>query len=299
MLTAKELKTYTDGFIFSKATSKMDWPGHVHLETLAQCNAACNFCPYPELDRIGTKMPDELIEKILQDLTDIPRLHRFQISPMKVNEPFLDVRLFDILGRAAELLPQAIFTITTNASPLTAKKIDQLCQAKRLDSLWVSFNDHREAEYEATMQIPYARTVERLKALHTAKAEGRFAGLVVLSRVGDNSAADGEFAKWVVEHFPLFAPDVIARGDWLGQVNRNKVAIARVENVPCIRWFELSITATGKVAHCCMDGKAMWSIGDVTTTHVLDVYNAPEYRRLRETVLSRKAVAPCNTCTFY
>jgi MoaA/NifB/PqqE/SkfB family radical SAM enzyme len=29
----------------------LDFPVHVHLETNALCNAACNFCPYPTLER--------------------------------------------------------------------------------------------------------------------------------------------------------------------------------------------------------------------------------------------------------
>ena len=38
-----------------------DWPRHVHLETLAVCNAACHFCPYPTLDRKGTRLSSSVI----------------------------------------------------------------------------------------------------------------------------------------------------------------------------------------------------------------------------------------------
>ncbi|MGY2880906.1 sulfatase maturation enzyme AslB (radical SAM superfamily) [Thermostichus sp. OS-CIW-33] len=72
-----------------RESSYIDFPAHVHLETMARCNAACNFCPYSSLERKGAKMDDSLIEKIVNDLKDIPRLHRFQLSPFKVNEPLL------------------------------------------------------------------------------------------------------------------------------------------------------------------------------------------------------------------
>jgi sulfatase maturation enzyme AslB (radical SAM superfamily) len=50
----------------------MEFPALVHIETLAQCNASCTFCPYVSMERKGTRMPDSLIEKVIDDLTAIP-----------------------------------------------------------------------------------------------------------------------------------------------------------------------------------------------------------------------------------
>src|SRR5271167_4443670 len=126
----------------------LDFPAHVHLETNALCNAACNFCPYPTLERKGTKMPVELITKIIEDLRDIPQTLPFHLSPFKVNEPFLDTRLFSILAQINERLPNASLTLTTNASPITAKQLARLAGVRNLSYLWISMNDHRQAEYE-------------------------------------------------------------------------------------------------------------------------------------------------------
>jgi MoaA/NifB/PqqE/SkfB family radical SAM enzyme len=95
---------------------------------MAKCNAACNFCPSPELERKGVVMPDALIEKVVNDLCDIPRQHRFQLSHFKVNEPFLDNRLMNILSLFHRRLPNAPITLTSNASPISAKKLAQLAQ---------------------------------------------------------------------------------------------------------------------------------------------------------------------------
>jgi hypothetical protein len=274
----------------------MQFPAHVHIETFSLCTAACNFCPYPSIERLGNRMSDALIDKIITDLTDIPRQVPFQISPFKVNEPFLDTRLFDILKTINAKLPHAELTLTSNASPITAKNLQKLNSVKRLKYLWISFNDHRPEHYERTMRLPWARTLERLNMIHQAKAEGRFLPKVILSRVGDNTQADIDFAYWVAQHFPLFEVTIFQRGSWLGQA-QVELNIP-VPNVGCSRWFDLSITSPGKVAHCCMDGKAEWPIGDVNHQHVLEVYNQPEYRILREKTRSRLTVSPCNTCTF-
>ena len=273
----------------------MDFPAHVHMETLALCNAACNFCPYPALERMGVRMPDELVAKIIQDLTGIPRTLSFQFSPFKVNEPFLDVRLFDILAQINDQLPNAALALTTNASPVTEKHIERLAKVKNLAYLWISMNDYREAEYEATMQLPYRRTIERLRAIHNALAGRRIAMKIVVSRVGDGSPADMEFVHWLKREFPLFQAGVTQRGNWLSQV---ETATTPPPKVGCTRWFELSITATGVVAHCCMDGTASYPIGDVSKQHALEVYNDPGYRRLRAATIARQQAAPCNACSF-
>jgi len=294
-LTPDEM-AYQQRVLALRNSPYLEYPVHIHLETLARCNAACTFCPYPTIERQGEKMSDTLIEKIIGDLEDIPPTHRFQLSPFKVNEPFLDTRLFDLLDAFRTRLPNASVTLTSNATPITAKTLDRVSHHSELGYLWISFNDHGKDAYESTMKLPYARTIERLDMIHRRKADGSFGTRVVLSRVGDGSAADLEFARWVKENYPLFEASVFPRGEWLGQVDT--VPTAPPSAIGCVRWFDLSITATGIVAHCCMDGKAEHPIGDVRKTHLLEIYNHPDYRRLRESTQSRLDVEPCRRCNF-
>jgi hypothetical protein len=151
-------------------------------------------------------------------------------------------------------------------------------------------------DYEQVMQLPHARTIKRLDMLHARKAAGELPFRVVLSRVGDGTVIDGEFCDWVARHYPRFETSIFQRGGWIGQVDMDMHL--DVPQVGCIRWFDLSITATGIVAHCCMDGQAAYPIGDTTKQHVLDIYNAPAYRALRENLVTRKDAVPCNKCSF-
>ncbi|MFK7930281.1 MAG: SPASM domain-containing protein [Myxococcota bacterium] len=117
----------------------------------------------------------------------------------------------------------------------------------------------------------------------------------MLSRVGDGSDQDDAFRQAVLRRWPAFDTLVLRRGDWLGQVD---TPIHEVPEIGCIRWFELSITATGTVAHCCMDGEAKWPLGDVSSQHVLEIYNQPAFRALRVSAASRREAEPCDGCTF-
>jgi len=273
----------------------IDYPTHVHLETLAVCNGSCRFCPASTLKRRGTKMSDALIEKVLTELEQIPRELTFQLSPFKVNEPLLDARLLGILRDVDRRLPNARITLTTNATPLTDEKINELSALINLDSIAVSLNECRKDAYEQAMGLSWDRVIDRLDALHAALDSRRLQRPVRLSRVGDGASGDASFRRWGREHYPLFEICLLPPGDWLGQVEFDAGAVPKMG---CKRWFELSITATGVVAHCCMDGRAQYPIGDINKQTVLEVYNSPDYRRLREKTVWRQHVEPCRRCTF-
>jgi hypothetical protein len=275
----------------------LDYPRFVHLETLALCNAACEFCPYPSSERKGTKMSDALIAKVIDDLTAIPPELKFQLALYKLSEPFLEPRLFDIMALAAARLPGARFSLITNGSALIERQIDKLARAQRVQYLTVSLNFDNAEEYEKVMKIPFARTVSRLDALHRRKVRGDLGFPVRVTRVACDRESDRDFLHWVKATWPAFDAWIVARNDWIGDVPAEGLEV--VPDAPCRRWFDLSVTATGKVALCCMDGDAKYPTGDVNVQHALEVYNQPWRRELRRTLVSRRTAAdPCNRCTY-
>lgn len=288
-------KAYQIQLLELRQSDYLNYPAHVAFETYAQCNAACTFCPYPDLDRQGEKMPLSLIEKIIADLKEIPPHIGFQLSPFGVNEPFLDDRLFDILDLITAQLPNASITLTTNASPLTLAKLKRLASYS-LGYLWISVVDHRQAVYEEKMKLPFSRTMDRLKMIHAAKAEGWFKSHVVLSRLMDHTPADEEYIAWLWQEFPLFQPCLWPYANWLGQ--NDVIPSSDIANIGCTHWFEFRITSSGQVAHCCMDAQARYPWGNVNTHSILEIYNRPNFRRLRERTLSRLNVHPCRNCNL-
>jgi len=276
----------------------MNYPQEVHIETFAQCNAKCTFCPYPTMDRQGDKMPDALIEKIIDDLTQIPGNIPFNIAPFKVNEPFLDKRIFAVCARINERLPNAQLRLFTNGSPLTPAMIERIGAVKNVVHLWISLNEVDADAYHKLMQLPLERTLQKLDALHESVRQGTFPYPVKISRVTDRTERDQAFKTFVQHRYPLFGVFMIGEGNWSGQIQTRSER--RVPGTGCFRWYELSIMASGKVALCCMDGEGKHVIGDVNTQSVLDVYNSPGYRKMRQFTFSRKAAAaPCDSCVYF
>lgn len=261
-------------------------PNEVSLETLAQCNAACTFCPYPTLERIGTRMPDALIDRLIDEMAEWE--HPFYFSPFKVNEPLLDKRLIPICRKFNEKVPKGHLRIFTNGSPLTEAKAAEIATLERVVHLWVSLNSHDPEEYRRLMGLDFERTAANLDRLHASD----FPHMVVLSCVGHPNEA---FRRYCFDRWPKFQSFAIGKSAWIDYTDPQRTD---VPPVPCSRWWELSITATGKVSLCCMDSAARYSIGDVNTQTLLEVYNSPGYRALRDKASRHYAADPCNRCSY-
>ena len=264
-------------------------PYEVSLETLAQCNARCTFCPYPTLERIGSRLPDELIERLIDEMATFEK--PFFFSPFKVNEPLLDKRFLSICQRFNEKCPNGVLRIFSNGSTLTPEALEGIAGLQRVVHLWVSLNEYRAEEYKALMGLDFDQTTRKLDVLHAMVEAGTFPHEVVVSRVG----MDVAFQYYVHARWPLFKIVLIKRDAWIDYTHGTSET---VPNTPCARWWELSITATGKAALCCMDGKADYGFGDVTQHTLREIYNHPTLRAWRDGQTRVDAGSPCNGCTY-
>lgn len=133
----------------------LDVPNEVSIETFTQCNAHCSFCPYPTLERKGTRMSDALLDKLVRELAAMPK--PVAVSPFKVNEPLLDNRLIPLCERINREAPHIRLRIFTNGSPLTPEKVAALARLK-IEYLWVSLNSHIPEEYNRVMGLKFEQT---------------------------------------------------------------------------------------------------------------------------------------------
>lgn len=272
----------------------LDYPMEVSVETMALCNARCTFCPYPTIERKGEKMPDELLNKLVDEMISWDRLMYF--SPFKLNEPLLDKRTLPLCERINAQSDKIVLRIFTNGSALTPENVEGVAKLKRVAYLWVSLNSHIPEEYERLMGLKFERTAKNLDHLHSVN----FPHQVMLSTVG---YPNEDFRRYCFDRWPRFQSMAIKKDAWLGFT---EAQVTEVPDTGCSRWFELSVMADGLVSTCCMhsgSGKDdPYVIGDVRQQTLYEVYNAPKWRDRREGLVSRKtldlAVTPCASCTY-
>lgn len=275
----------------------MEYPRSIHLETIALCNATCTFCPYVDMERIGVRMSDETIQKVIGDLTEFPQHVQFNLSPFKISDPFLEKRLPAIVEEVQGRMPNANLWIATNGSALTernARKFEAASQ--RPIPISISLNEHDPDTYKEVMGLPFDRTVANLRSLHDLCARGEFSHPVSIARVSSTPDQDKAFVDWVRQEFPDFGIMVKGAGNWIGNIaSRTRDAVLPLG---CPHWFEVSIMATGKLALCCMDALGEVELGNVHDASLLELYNAPAHRAFRAGMKTRRDGAPCATCTY-
>jgi hypothetical protein len=261
----------------------IDQPHEVSIETLTFCNAACTFCPYPTLERKGEKMPDALLDKLIDEMAtfEMP----FYFSPFKVNEPLLDKRWHDICQKALAANDKLILRIFSNGSTLTQRNIEKIADLPRVAHLWISLNEHRPDEYKKLMGLDFEKTAKKIDRLH----EMDFPHRVVLSSVG---FPNEDFRRYCWERWNRFESLVIKNGGWLGFADAHDT---EVPDTDCARWWELSIMSNGKASLCCMDGEGEYGFGDTNDETLLEIYAKTRHWRDGKTRLD--VGDPCNRCT--
>lgn len=69
------------------------FPKYIQIETSIVCNSNCVFCPHKEMDR----GPDYMEERLWKKIIDESRNRGIIYRPFMINEPFVDLRLPEIL----------------------------------------------------------------------------------------------------------------------------------------------------------------------------------------------------------
>lgn len=282
----------------------MDFPMNIQLETAGRCNAKCDFCPHSELDRKLEVMSDALFEKIINDAGMIPQSSPLNFFMNVVNEPFMDKKIFSRMQMLNDRIPHATIGMYTNMNVMPPLFFEKLSKIKKITYWNVSFNAANKEEYEKSMVIDFGRTVANIKRfLHENRMNKIIDGPIYLSRIGNGGEADSRFMEECKALFAEydcgkdFIPECRNRADWFGLVGAN--GQSKVPSLmPCYQWFNISIHCNGIVPHCCMDAKGEFPFGDVNKNSLLGVYNSPHFRNLRENVISRDVIYPCNSCAL-
>lgn len=113
----------------------------INIETCSMCNRRCSFCPVNQDKTPKRMMPDELFDKVEQQLKEL----NFQglVGLNNYGEPLLDKRLSTFVKRIKKLNCQII--IDTNGDFLTKEKFRELVDAGA-NMIYVSQHDLEPSE---------------------------------------------------------------------------------------------------------------------------------------------------------
>jgi radical SAM protein with 4Fe4S-binding SPASM domain len=96
----------------------------IEIEISTRCNLRCPFCPVSKVERKPAELPLAIIEKIVNELSEIGYDGVF--SPHFYNEPLLDARLDAILEMVKRVLPRVTTLLFTNFTLMTPERYREL-----------------------------------------------------------------------------------------------------------------------------------------------------------------------------
>jgi len=274
--------------------SEREYPRLVAVETTNACNAKCSFCPNSIKSGNRQTMSDDLFRKIIDECATFPLP---AIEPFLNGEPFMDPQILPRLRYIRERLPATKLRLYSNGFGMIPARIDEM-QDLGIDHLFISLNTLDAAKYEGLMGLRLERTLKNIDYLVAGSRRDRIAREITvrMTRTKDTTAEDQTRFKAFCKERQVNCM-IVGLFNYLGEVNSN----LPVPSFPCEHVARLDILSSGLVTLCCMDADGKFSLGDVRTSSLLDVFNGPAATKYRDMHRSgrRKEIPPCGTCNLF
>jgi len=247
----------------------LEFPRHIFIETTAQCNLSCEYCPR---EKKNEHMDFDLFKSIVDECSQYGArsfsLHLF-------GEPLLYPRIMDAIGYIKGKNKAHTILLTTNGTLLN-RFIEDLVRLKVDKIIW----SWRRNNFNP-------RTIELLRKY----------GLI---RLLIEETPKEEFEKWSkfprveIKHLHNYGGQIDIK-KW-GLENSNK----ELHRYPCYHlWLAPAIRWNGSITICCNDPHGTETIGTYPTTRLVDAWRSPRLISIRDSHLKGEYKGLCIGCNSY
>jgi MoaA/NifB/PqqE/SkfB family radical SAM enzyme len=263
-------------------------PEIVQIESTNICNAKCVFCPRDEMHRTQGVMSMELFRKIVDECAELGITH---VRVHNYGEPFMDRNLVEKVRYAKQKGIKEVGMIS-NGSLITENVARGIIEAG-LDAINISVDASGREVFESTrLGLNYDKVIANIERIVRIRKElGRTRPKLILSFVRQNNSADEQA---FIEHWKRIADKIHITDlhNWAGTLNKESDV-----NYPCYRpWLTFTVLWDGRVSLCCADFDGRNVLGDLNTSTIQDVWNAPAYLAARRMHLESGGPDICRSC---
>ncbi len=258
----------------------------VSLETMTSCNQKCYFCPVSIAPREDYAMPQEMFDRILEELTGY-RDTMEAVFLQSYNEPSVERRFVEhVHSLFAQSLPVAVLS---NGSGLTPAKVDAILEKGQLRYLCINLSTMDRERYIRDRGADHLAVVLRnLDALQDRPLAQEMK-IVVLGTGTAEHTSDFEAIKqrYGGSRFTVEQHVVMDRAGWLDvgvKPEEKRKKLAGCDNVGSRPLQHLHITPHGKCVLCCEDYDEKYVVGDLTGSTIAEVLAGPEIAKMRRWV---------------
>lgn len=240
---------------------------HIEVETINRCNGTCAFCPVNRnVDpREETKMSEELFYSIVDQLSAMDYSGKF--TTFSNNEPLLDERIIEFNRYARAKLPKARMHLFTNGTLMTIDKFIALTDI--LDELVID-------NYQQDLKlIKPCQEIKEYVDLNPELELNKKVTIVLRKPIEILTSRGGD------------AP--------------NRETIGDYSDDRCVLPYkQMIVRPDGKVSLCCNDATGKFTLGDLRTESIKDVWFGTRFKKVREALYKgRKYCGNCKMCDTF
>ncbi len=255
-------KEYLDSYI-DRLVTQPELPlfNKIEIETFNRCNNDCAFCPVSVgRDQRHPRIMDiGLFQRIIEQLAALQ--YSGVVSLYSNNEPLLDSRLPELLRTVREKLPDSFILLYTNGKLLTVQLLPILLE--NADFLYI--NCYRKTNTLSDNMLPIQDYLVRNQvAPEKVEIHIRNKNEHLSTRAGN-------------------AP--------------NRTAPAQLASRCILPFSQLVVRPDGKVSLCCNDAYGEYTLGDLSTSTLEQVWRGKPFQEFRRQALQGRAEHPaCRMC---
>jgi len=273
---------------------ELPFPDLVIAEVCGECNLCCIMCPSPHLKRSRGIMNWDVYTKIVDEIAE--KSFNTQLWPAIMGEPLLlQHRIINYIEYAKKKGIREVI-LNTNATLLTPEIYRELVAVK-LDKIIVGLDAYSEKTYNAIrIGGDFRKIKKNLVEILKAPVPGTEIILQFIE-MNENQHETGQFKKyWLSKGATLKIRKKLGWGTCV-EPHGFDIKPTSKDRVPCT-WLmrAMNIHWTGNVAQCDADYEGIYSVGDIRTQSIEEVWNGEFKRRRARHWNGDFDFMPCREC---
>lgn len=270
----------------------LDFPKSICLETCNLCNGSCVFCPYPNLKTEKILMPDTVVYRLIDEISEHSEVERFSL--FNNNEPMLDKRIRRFVEYAKKMLPNVRQTFSSNGRILNAKIVEEMIDAG-VDRFFISIPSLDIKGYNKLTNFDLEQIMDTINAIN----EEYYPFIRIAA------------PKTIYYNEEQFRQTFTARGikviPWGLEVktswtqSNSMCEIGEIDyGCGCDRPLDQAIiSANGDVLICCRDWYHENVVGNINNNTLSDVWRSEKAKEIQELIINEKydEITCCKDCS--
>ena len=280
-------------------------PFRMWIEPTSHCNIACEMCPTPHFSRdmrgfMSFDLFKHIIDQVSPFMNEVYLFHR--------GESLLNPHIADMVAYAKS---NGISTkLNTNVTMLNEERARALLEAG-IDLLSFSIDGYTKEVYESIRhKAKWDKVTTNARRFLELKAEGGYKTLVQMEvlEFRHKFPSEEDFRRAQAEFWAYFEPFTWDKRTMRGLHNvGGNIDIDESDGYTMEKgtyhhcsypWYAVAILWSGKVQPCPRDFMGKMPIGDITTDHILDIWNGERMRQIRDGAVRHdfSCQEVCNGC---